>query len=111
MPGNVMKPEPWNLMNKLDLKHDIIFSDALHCNEGLQAEWDFYIKDHLSDKWIIIWDDAHSNPVNHIKKHFLPFLRDKYGTIYSELYQVQEWVRGVKHPILVVSNYRLDLNI
>ena len=112
--GNVLNKDDWEPLRKLNKKHDLIFSDALHDNTGLQAEWDFYLKDHLADNFIIVWDDAWENPppapfgpVNYIKKHFIPELEKKYGKIYTKLVTVQEWVRGVTHPIFIVSNYEL----
>ncbi len=52
--GNVMVEKDWDNLKALNIKHDLIFSDALHSNEGLQAEYDYYIKHHLADKWIIV---------------------------------------------------------
>ncbi len=105
--GNVMVENDWRPLKELNLKHDLIFSDALHNNEGLQAEFDYYIKDHLADKWIIIWDDAWQAPTNYIKKYLIPVLRKKYGEIFIQEHNPQEWVRGQRHPILIVSNFKI----
>jgi hypothetical protein len=101
---NVLVPEDWDDLKNKNLKHNLIFSDALHDNKGLQAEWDNYIKDHLADNWFIVYDDAWDHPVKYITKHFLPELRKKYGNIYFRKMIVQEWVRGNRHPIFIVSN-------
>jgi hypothetical protein len=108
--GNVLIKDDWKKLKDLNIKHDLIFSDALHDNIGLQAEYDFYIKDHLADKWIIIWDDAFENPVNYIKKKIIPNLEKKYGKLYIKLQSFQEWVRNKYHPILIVSNYNFNLD-
>ena len=105
--GNVLNKNDWELLRKLNKKHDLIFSDALHDNVGLQAEWDFYIKDHLADNFIIVWDDAWEPLANYINKNFIPELEKKYGKIYTKLVTVQEWVRDFRHPIFIVSNYEL----
>lgn len=105
--GNVMNPLQWKPLKDLNVKHELIFSDALHNNAGLQAEWDFYLKDHLADKFIIIWDDAYKNPVNHINKYFIPELEQKYGKIHKKVITLQEWVRGRRHPVYVVSNFEI----
>jgi hypothetical protein len=107
--GNVVIPEDWRPLKDLSLKHDFIFSDALHHNDGLQAEFDNYIKDHLADKWIIIWDDAWDNPTEYIKKNLIPVLNKKYGSLYIHKMMVQEWIPNQHHPILIVSNYPLEI--
>jgi len=108
--GNVLVENDWRPLKELNMKHDFIFSDALHNNEGLKAEFDYYIKDHLSEKWIIIWDDCYTNPLNYIKKNFLPQLKKKYGKIYTKLESPQEWVRGKNHPIFIVSNFEINFD-
>ena len=107
--GNVLEKNDWEPLRELNKKHDLIFSDALHDNIGLQAEWDNYIKDHLSDRFMIIWDDAWERPVKYIKENFLPELMEKYGELYLKLMTTQEWVRGRTHPIFIVSNFKFDL--
>jgi len=107
--GNVMKEDDWKPLKKLNVKHDLIFSDALHSNEGLQAEWDNYIKDHIADKFFIVWDDAWDNPTKYIKQNFIPQLFERYGKLYMKHLVVQEWVRGRTHPIFIVSNHPIDL--
>ena len=108
--GNVMVAEDWAPLRELNIKHDCIFSDALHHCDGLQAEFDNYIKDHLADKWIIIWDDAWDSPTAYIKGNILPVLREKYGYLYVKKMMVQEWVPDHHHPILIVSNYVFDID-
>jgi len=108
--GNVMVKEDWEPLRDLNIKHDFIFSDALHHNNGLQAEFDNYIKDNLADKWIIIYDDAWDNPTAYIKENLLPVLREKYGSLYVRKMMPQEWVRNQHHPILIVSNYPLEID-
>jgi len=103
--GNVMIKEDWEPLKALNKNHSIIFSDALHTNEGLNAEWEYYIKDHLANNFIIIWDDAYTAPLNHIKNKFIPQLERKYGKIYTKLISVQEWIPNVYHPIFIVSNF------
>jgi len=108
--GNVLEKDDWTPLKELNVKHDLIFSDALHSNEGLQAEWDNYIKDHIADKFFIVWDDAWDNPTNYIKKNFIPQLKEKYGDLFIQHLVVQEWVKGRKHPILIVSNIKFNLD-
>ena len=108
--GNVLEKNDWKPLKDLDKKHDLIFSDALHDNKGLQAEWDNYIKDHLADRFIIVWDDAWHSPVQYIKQNFIPDLLEKYGKLYMKLLNVQEWVRDRKHPIFIVSNFEFNLD-
>ena len=107
--GNVMVPEDWEPLRALNIKHDFIFSDALHHCDGLQAEFDNYIKDSLADNWIIVWDDAWDSPTAYIKENLLPVLREKYGCLFIKKMMVQEWIPDHHHPILIVSNYRLDI--
>lgn len=107
--GDVLIKDDWDKLRVLGIKHDLIFSDALHSNEGLQAEFNFYIKDNLADKWIIIWDDAYDNPVNYINKNIIPVLEQKYGKVYTILRSFQEWTRNKYHPIYIVSNYNLNI--
>jgi len=107
--GNVLIEDDWKPLKDLNKKHNLIFSDALHSNEGLQAEFDNYILDHLADKWVIVWDDAWSAPVQHIKQNFIPELMKRYGDVYMRLATVQEWVRGKTHPIFIVSNCKFNL--
>lgn len=109
--GNVLKKDNWEPLKALNKKHNLIFSDALHSNEGLQAEWDNYILDHLADKFIIVWDDAWQNPVKHIKQNFLPELMKRYGELYMRLETVQAWTPNERHPIFIVSNFKFNLGV
>lgn len=107
--GNVMVKDDWEPLKALNKKHNLIFSDALHSNEGLQAEWDNYILDHLADKFIIVWDDAWDSPVQHIKQNFIPELMKRYGEVYMRLETVQAWTPNERHPIFIVSNHKFNL--
>lgn len=108
--GNVFIDTDWEPLRALNIKHDFIFSDALHQCDALQSEFDNYIKDNLANKWIIVWDDAWDIPTAYIKENLLPVLREKYGSLFIRKMIVQEWIPDYHHPILIVSNYPLEID-
>lgn len=99
--GNVLVKNDWLPLKETNQKHDIIFSDALHSEEGIKAEYDnYYLEQHLADKWIIIYDDAYPHIVSHIKKYIEPRLDVKF----SKTVNIEGWVNGYRHPIYIISN-------
>jgi hypothetical protein len=65
--GDVFKKEDFDLFKKeVNGRVNIIFSDAHHTGEGLRAEYDSFIKDGLSDDFILYYDDLQNPPMQKV---------------------------------------------
>jgi hypothetical protein len=97
--GNVFKEEDFNLFKKeVGDSVNIIFSDAHHTGEGLRAEYDSYIKEALSDDFILYYDDL-QNPS--MRKFFLEICekyKEKDASITTALLQVNGWLGQHEGP-------------
>ena len=57
--------------NLLKQKIDIVFSDALHSEEGILSEYDNIIKDNLSSSFIYYFDDLNMYDVHLALKKYI----------------------------------------
>ena len=63
----MFKKEDFDLFKKeVNGRVNIIFSDAHHTGEGLRAEYDSFIKDGLSDDFILYYDDLQNPPMQKV---------------------------------------------
>jgi len=91
--GDVFKQEDFDLFKKeVNGDVNIIFSDASHTGEGLRAEYDSFIKDGLSEDFILYYDDLESQPMQKVFLDICQEHKQKNPSTTSAFFKVNGWL-------------------
>ena len=91
--GDVFNEEDFSLFKKqVDGDVNIIFSDAHHTGEGLRAEYDYFIKEGLSDDFILYYDDLQNPPMQKVFLEICEEHKKKNPSTTSAFFKVNGWL-------------------
>ena len=90
-------------------KVNIIFSDACHTKEGLENEYENFIRHSLDDEFIIYYDDLDDKPM---REAFMKISNElcSYHGINSSIFRVNGWLGEHEHAHLNGIITSLDFN-
>jgi hypothetical protein len=90
--GDLLDVSDTDKFKELEFKFDLIFSDALHTKIGVEAEYNNIIKDSLSDKFILYFDDLDFPELYDCALNIYKDLSKDYNHLYFCTFDINGWV-------------------
>ena len=91
--GDVFKEEDFlSFKNEINGKANIVFSDAHHTGSGLLSEYNNYIKDALSEDFILYYDDLQNQDMQKVFVEISKDLKSQYTNVTSAFLVVNGWL-------------------
>tara|TARA_R110002051_G_scaffold1143_9_gene5867 strand:+ start:31251 stop:32018 length:768 start_codon:yes stop_codon:yes gene_type:complete len=108
--GDVFKAEDFNSFKKeVGGKVNVIFSDAHHTGEGLKSEFENYIKDALSEDFILYYDDLETTSMNQYFQELCHQYKSSGKKVSTAFVMMNGWLGQHEHTHLNGIITSLDL--